>query len=83
MTTRTQDRRARRDGAPRGPRAARVAPGARTKALDFQTGGDVAKTEQEDEVVSYGPDGEAGIGTLLGAFEKAGVVDLPERNRSG
>ena len=41
-----------------------------TKVLDFQTGADVAKAEQEGEVVYYGHDGEAGIGTLLDAFKK-------------
>ena len=38
--------------------------------LDFQTGADVAKAEQEGEVVYYGHDGEAGIGVLLDAFKK-------------
>ncbi len=41
-----------------------------TKVLDFQTAADVAKAEQEGEVVYYGHDGEAGIGTLLDAFKK-------------
>jgi len=41
-----------------------------TKVLDFQTGADVAKAEQEGELVYYGHDGEAGIGTLLDAFKK-------------
>jgi iron(III) transport system substrate-binding protein len=41
-----------------------------TKVLDFQTGADVAKAEQEGEVVYYGHDGEAGIGVLLDAFKK-------------
>src|SRR5262245_40751469 len=40
------------------------------KVLDFQTGADVAKAEQEGEVVYYGHDGEAGIGVLLDAFKK-------------
>ena len=41
-----------------------------TPVLDFQTGADVAKAEQEGEVVYYGHDGEAGIATLLDAFKK-------------
>jgi iron(III) transport system substrate-binding protein len=41
-----------------------------TKVLDFSTGADVAKAEQEGEVVYYGHDGEAGIATLLDAFKK-------------
>jgi iron(III) transport system substrate-binding protein len=41
-----------------------------TKVLDFQTGADVAKAEQEGEVVYYGHDGEAGIGVLLDSFKK-------------
>ena len=41
-----------------------------TKVLDFQTGADVAKAEQEGEVVYYGHDGEAAIGVLLDAFKK-------------
>jgi iron(III) transport system substrate-binding protein len=41
-----------------------------TKVLDFQTGADVAKAEQEGEVVYYGHDGEAGIAALLDAFKK-------------
>jgi iron(III) transport system substrate-binding protein len=41
-----------------------------TKVHDFQTAADVAKAEQEGEVVYYGHDGEAGIGTLLDAFKK-------------
>ena len=41
-----------------------------TKVLDFQTGADVAKAEQEGEVVYYGHDGEAGIAVLLDAFRK-------------
>ena len=40
------------------------------KVLDFQTGADVAKAEQEGEVVYYGHDGEAGIAVLLDAFKK-------------
>ena len=36
-----------------------------TKVLDFQTGADVAKAEQEGEVIYYGHDGEAGIAVLL------------------
>jgi len=41
-----------------------------TKVLDFQTGADVAKAEQEGELVYYGHDGEAGIGVLLDSFKK-------------
>ena len=41
-----------------------------TKVLDFQTSADVAKAEQEGEVVYYGHDGEQGIVTLLDAFKK-------------
>src|SRR5262252_3938615 len=41
-----------------------------TKVHDFQTGADVAKAEQEGEVVYYGHDGEQGIATLLDAFKK-------------
>jgi iron(III) transport system substrate-binding protein len=39
-----------------------------TRVHDFQTAADVAKAEQEGELIYYGHDGEAGIGTLLGAF---------------
>ena len=38
--------------------------------LDFQTDADVAKAEQEGEVVYYGHDSEPGIGVLLDAFKK-------------
>ena len=38
--------------------------------LDFQTGADVAKAEQEGEVVYYGHDSEPGIGVLLDSFKK-------------
>ena len=41
-----------------------------TKVLDFMTGADVAKAEAEGELIYYGHDGEAGIGTLLDAFKK-------------
>ena len=41
-----------------------------SKVHDFQTGADVAKAEQEGEIIYYGHDGEAGIGTLLDAFKK-------------
>src|SRR5262252_4539966 len=41
-----------------------------TKVLDFQTYADVAKAEQEGEVVYYGHDGEAAIGDLLESFRK-------------
>ena len=41
-----------------------------TKVLDFQTAADVAKAEQEGEVVYYGHDGEAGIAVLLDSFKK-------------
>ncbi len=41
-----------------------------TKVLDFQTSADVAKAEQEGELVYYGHDGEQGIVTLLDAFKK-------------
>src|SRR6202521_551747 len=41
-----------------------------TKVLDFQTGADVTKAEQEGEVVYYGHDGEAGIAVLLDSFKK-------------
>ena len=41
-----------------------------TKVLDFTTGADVAKAEQEGEVIYYGHDGEAGIAALLEAFRK-------------
>ena len=66
-----EDRSARRRGARcslarRSPRPSR----ARTKVLDFQTGADVAKAEQEGEVVYYGHDSEAGIGVLLDSFKK-------------
>src|SRR3984893_19370151 len=43
---------------------------AATKVHDFQTSADVAKAEQEGEVIYYGHDGEAGIGVLLDAFKK-------------
>ena len=38
--------------------------------LDFHTPADLAKAEQEGEVVYYGHDGEAGIGVLLDSFKK-------------
>jgi iron(III) transport system substrate-binding protein len=41
-----------------------------TKVLDFQTSSDVAKAEQEGEVVYYGHDSEQGIVTILDAFKK-------------
>ena len=41
-----------------------------TKVLDFQTGADLAKAEQEGEVIYYGHDGEAGIAVLLDSFKK-------------
>jgi iron(III) transport system substrate-binding protein len=41
-----------------------------TKVLDFSTGADMAKAEQEGEVVYYGHDGEAAIAVLLDAFRK-------------
>src|SRR5256885_12177213 len=53
---------------PRVPFAAAQARG--TKVLDFQTGADLAKAEQEGEIVYYGHDGEAGNAVLLGAFKK-------------
>lgn len=53
------------------PLLARTSPAAAaTKVLDFQTNADVAKAEQEGEVVYYGHDGEAGIAVLLEAFRK-------------
>ena len=50
-----------------GPHAGTRAP---VKVLDFMTGADVAKAEQEGEVVYYGHDSESGISTLLDAFKK-------------
>ena len=41
-----------------------------TKVLDFETRADVAKAEQEGEVIYYGHDGEPGIAALLDAFRK-------------
>ena len=41
-----------------------------TKVHDFQTSADVAKAEQEGEVVYYGHDSEQGIAILLEAFRK-------------
>ena len=52
------------------PFASAQSPARGTKVLDFQTAADVAKAEQEGEVVYYGHDGEAGIATLLDAFKK-------------
>jgi len=40
------------------------------KVLDFQTSADVAKAEEEGEVIYYGHDSESGISTLLNAFKK-------------
>ncbi len=40
------------------------------KVLDFQTSADVAKAEQEGDLVYYGHDSESGIATLLDAFKK-------------
>ena len=51
-------------------RAAAQSPARATKVLDFQTGADVAKAEQEGEVVYYSHDGEAGIAALLDGFRK-------------
>jgi iron(III) transport system substrate-binding protein len=51
------------------PSAAQT-PAKSTKVLDFQTGADVAKAEQEGEVVYYSHDGEAGIAALLDGFRK-------------
>jgi iron(III) transport system substrate-binding protein len=42
-----------------------------TKVHDFQTAADYVKAQQEGELVYYGHDGEAGIGTLLDAFRSA------------
>ncbi len=50
--------------------AAAQSPARSTKVLDFQTGADVAKAEQEGEVVYYSHDGEAGIAALLEGFRK-------------
>jgi len=50
--------------------AAAQSPVKSTKVLDFQTAADVAKAEQEGEVVYYGHDGEAGIAALLEGFRK-------------
>src|SRR5499433_32574 len=50
--------------------AAQSAARGANKVHDFQTSADVAKAEQEGEVVYYGHDGEAGIATLLDAFRK-------------
>ena len=41
-----------------------------SRVHDFQTSADVARAEQEGEVVYYGHDGEQGIATLLDAFKK-------------
>src|SRR4029453_11486179 len=41
-----------------------------TKVHDFQTSADVARAEQEGEVVYYGHDSEQGIAILLEAFRK-------------
>src|SRR5262245_39712289 len=46
------------------------APAKVTKVHDFETGADVAKAEQEGELIYYGHDGEAGIAALLEAFRK-------------
>jgi iron(III) transport system substrate-binding protein len=50
--------------------AAAQTPTKSTKVLDFQTGADVTKAEQEGEVVYYSHDGEAGIAALLEGFRK-------------
>jgi iron(III) transport system substrate-binding protein len=50
--------------------AAAQTPAKSTKVLDFQTGADVAKADQEGEVVYYSHDGEAGIAALLDGFRK-------------
>ena len=50
--------------------AAQSAPKNVTKVHDFQTSADVAKAEQEGEVVYYGHDSEQGIAVLLEAFRK-------------
>jgi iron(III) transport system substrate-binding protein len=50
--------------------AAQTAAKAPNKVLDFLTYADVAKAEQEGELVYYGHDSESGIATLLDAFKK-------------
>jgi len=55
--------------------AAAQTPAKSTKVLDFQTGADVAKAEQEGEVVYYGHDGEAGIAALLEGREIRGLFE--------
>jgi iron(III) transport system substrate-binding protein len=50
--------------------AAAQSPAKSTKVLDFHTGADVAKAEQEGEVIYYSHDGEAGIAALLEGFRK-------------
>ena len=54
----------------RAPRAMAQAPAKVTKVLDFSTGADLAKAEQEGEVVYYGHDSEPAIAVLLEAFRK-------------
>jgi iron(III) transport system substrate-binding protein len=49
---------------------AQAPPKSPTKVLDFQTLADVARAEQEGEVVYYGHDGEAAIVDLLESFRK-------------
>jgi poly(3-hydroxybutyrate) depolymerase len=48
--------------------SARAQAKAPTKVLDFETRADVAKAEQEGEVIYYGQDSEPGIAVLLEAF---------------
>jgi len=50
--------------------SARAQAKAPTKVLDFETRADVAKAEQEGEVIYYGHDSEPGIAVLLEAFRK-------------
>ena len=52
------------------PASAQAPAKSSTRVLDFMTSADVARAEQEGEVVYYGHDGEAGIGALLDAFRK-------------
>ena len=50
--------------------SASAQPKSPTKVLDFMTSADLAKAEQEGEIIYYGHDGEAAIADLLESFRK-------------
>src|SRR5437660_2791078 len=53
-----------------------------TKVHDIQTSADVAKAEQEGEVVYYGHDSEQGIAILLGLGDVGRGLDVVQERKS-